>query len=95
MNDFELPDFDDEPATAVQTMTPSTEVRAKPSATGPDRSSGSVAASAPPVFDTSTSHATVPPRMQAVEVKCRCGSKMGYKDPTTPRPYCAGCGRNL
>lgn len=45
-------------------------------------------------FDTSTSSATVPPRMVPYAIKCRCGSKMGYRDPASTA-FCAGCGRKL
>lgn len=83
MNDYELPSFDDDEPAPVEQLTKRAENATK------------IDTLSPVQIDTSTSVHTIPERMTAVPVKCRCGGKLGYRDPNTPRIWCGGCGRNL
>ncbi len=101
MNDYELPSFDDDEAidTAAYVLEhtgsvspPSPEARKREPVA---KAAQKIPESIPVQFDTSTSVHTIPDRMTAVPIKCRCGGKLGYRDPNTPRIWCGGCGRNL
>ena len=93
MNDYELPSFDDDEA--IDTAAYVLEHTGSVSAPSPEARKQEPVSTSVSTFDTSTSVHTIPERMTAVPIKCRCGGKLGYRDPNTPRLWCGGCGRNL
>ena len=101
MNDYELPSFDDDEPTPAAVAAAEAQVEPFLEYAPPEKREifkavmvGETLAGMQQ-FDTSTSVHTIPERMTAVPIKCRCGGKLGYRDPNTPRIWCGGCGRNL